>query len=121
MLGHTLIDVPPSGSVRSCASTSSAADDSGSPAGGDEAAVAPEVPISMKVRQSPLMAVVSPPACTMWRQEAEVMRDIGKGLRCKALSLPSDSVLRDRLFDEAECWLLQARMRGLPLDAAASA
>lgn len=78
----------------------------------------------MKVQQSPLMSVVVTPEVpvrSLWKQEAEVMRDVGKGLRCKALSLPSESVLRGRLLEEAEGWLLQARMRGLTLDAAASA
>lgn len=78
----------------------------------------------MKVSQSPLMSVVTSatkPARSLWRQEAEAMRDIGKELRRKALSLPCESALRGRLLEEAEDWLLQARMRGLPLDAAASA
>ena len=77
----------------------------------------------MKVRQSPLLCVVAAerPARSLWLQEAEVMLDLGRTLRSRALSLPSGSSLRLQLLDEAEDWLLQARMRGLPLDAAVSA
>jgi hypothetical protein len=61
------------------------------------------------------------PVRSLWRQEAEVMCDIGKELRRRALSLPCGSGLRADLLEEAQDWLLQARMRGLPLDAAAPA
>jgi hypothetical protein len=114
----------PGDALISSASPSIAADDARSPSGGDNAAEAPEVTISLKVRQPPLLCVVAEeekPAQSVWRQEAEAMVDLGSMLRRKALSLPSGSSLRDQLLDEAEDWLLQARMRGVPLHAAASA
>lgn len=77
----------------------------------------------MESRQSPILAVVRTPARaarSVWRQEAEAMRDVGKGLRATALSLPCDSSLRVHLLEEAEDWLLQARMRGLPFEAASA-
>jgi hypothetical protein len=109
--------------LTSSASPSIAADDARSPEGGDNAAAAPEVTISLKVRQSPLLCVIAAeePARSVWLQEAEAMLDLGRTLRRMALNLPSGSSLRLQLLDEAEDWLLQARMRGAPLDAAASA
>lgn len=61
------------------------------------------------------------PVKSVWRLEAETMRDLGSGMREVALNLPGESVLRESLLDQADGWLRQARMRGVACETAASA